>query len=130
MNYRTFGRLAWPVSEVGYGLWGMGGWSGSDDEESMASIERSIALGCTFFDTARVYGDGKSEQLTDTRAGSMHYHPAPSPDGKWLLYGSKRDGVRNLYLMRLEDRKERRLTDLAKGRAAMWPHWQPAANKP
>ena len=63
MNYRTFGRLAWPVSEVGFGLWGMGGWSGSNDEESMASIERSIELGCTFFDTALVYGDGKSEQL-------------------------------------------------------------------
>jgi uncharacterized protein (TIGR03067 family) len=62
------------------------------------------------------------------RAGSMHYHPQPSPDGQWLLYGSKRDGVRQLYLMRLEDKKERRLTDLAKGRAAMWPHWQPAAS--
>jgi hypothetical protein len=45
-------------------------------------------------------------------------------------HGSKRDGVRQLYLLRLEDKKERRLTDLAKGRAAMWPHWQPAANKP
>jgi Tol biopolymer transport system component len=78
----------------------------------------------------RVTLDGKSEQLTDTPAGSMHYHPQPSPDGKWLLYGSKRDGVRQLYLMRLEDRKERRLTDLKKGYAAMWPHWQPAANKP
>jgi len=63
MHPRSFGRLAWPVSEVGYGLWGMGGWSGSDDEESIASLERSIALGCTFFDTALAYGMGKSEQL-------------------------------------------------------------------
>jgi len=78
----------------------------------------------------RVTLDGKSEQLSDTLAGTMHYHPAPSPDGKWLLYGSKRDGVRQLYLMRLEDKKERRLTDLAKGHAAMWASWQPAANKP
>jgi TolB protein len=78
----------------------------------------------------RVTLDGKSEQLTDTPAGSMHYHPAPSPDGKWLLYGSKRDGVRQLYLMRLEDKKERRLTDLAKGHAAMWASWQPAGNVP
>ena len=68
----------------------------------------------------RVPLDGKSEQLTDTPAGSMHYHPAPSPDGKWLLYGSKRDGVRQLYVMRLSDKKEWRITDLAKGRAAMW----------
>jgi aryl-alcohol dehydrogenase-like predicted oxidoreductase len=63
MNSRTFGRLGWPVSEIGYGMWGMGGWSGSNDDESLAAIERSIALGCTFFDTALAYGDGKSEQL-------------------------------------------------------------------
>jgi len=63
MRTRTFGRLGWPVSEVGYGLWGMGGWSGSDDEESLASLDRAIGLGCTFFDTALAYGDGKSEQL-------------------------------------------------------------------
>ena len=63
MHTRVFGRLGWPVSEVGYGLWGMGGWSGSDDDESVASLERSIELGCTFFDTALAYGNGKSEQL-------------------------------------------------------------------
>jgi aryl-alcohol dehydrogenase-like predicted oxidoreductase len=63
MQTRAFGRLGWPVSEVGYGLWGVGGWTGSDDEESAAAIERSIALGCTFFDTALAYGNGKSEQI-------------------------------------------------------------------
>src|SRR6185295_18788121 len=63
MHSRPFGRLRWPVSEVGYGLWGMGGWSGSDDETSIAALERSIALGCTFFDTALAYGDGHSERL-------------------------------------------------------------------
>ena len=63
MHTRRFGRLGWPVSEVGYGLWGMGGWSGSDDAESLAALERAIELGCTFFDTALAYGDGKSEQL-------------------------------------------------------------------
>ena len=63
MRNRNFGRLGWPVSEVGYGLWGMGGWSGSNDDESIAALERSIELGCTFFDTALAYGSGKSEQL-------------------------------------------------------------------
>jgi aryl-alcohol dehydrogenase-like predicted oxidoreductase len=63
MLSRPFGRLGWPVSEIGYGLWGMGGWSGSDDDESLSALERAIALGCTFFDTALAYGDGKSEQL-------------------------------------------------------------------
>src|SRR6187431_3527692 len=63
MRSRSFGRLGWPVSEIGYGLWGMGGWSGSDDAESVAALERSVELGCTFFDTALAYGNGKSEQL-------------------------------------------------------------------
>lgn len=63
MKYRTFGRLGWQVSEVGFGTWGMGGWSGSDDAESLASLERAIGLGCNFFDTALAYGMGKSEQL-------------------------------------------------------------------
>ena len=63
MHTRTFGRLGWPVSEVGYGLWGMGGWSGSDDEQSIAALGDAIEQGCTFFDTALAYGDGKSEQL-------------------------------------------------------------------
>ena len=65
------------------------------------------------------------EPLTDTPAGSMHYHPAPSRDGKWLLYGSKRDDVRQLYMMRLSDKKEHRITDLKKGHAAMWASWEP-----
>jgi aryl-alcohol dehydrogenase-like predicted oxidoreductase len=63
MLTRPFGRLGWPVSEIGYGLWGMGGWSGSNDDESVAALERAIELGCTFFDTALAYGNGKSEQL-------------------------------------------------------------------
>jgi Tol biopolymer transport system component len=71
--------------------------------------------------------DDKSRQLTSGPAGARHYHPQPSPDSKWLLYGSKRDGVRQLYVMRLEDRKERCITDLKKGRGAMWAYWQLAA---
>jgi aryl-alcohol dehydrogenase-like predicted oxidoreductase len=51
------------VSEVGYGMWGMGGWSGSDDEESLLSLQRAVELGVNFFDTAYVYGDGHSEGL-------------------------------------------------------------------
>ena len=63
MNYRTFGRVGWPVSEIGYGMWGMAGWTGSDDDESMASLRRAVELGCTFFDTAWGYGEGHSERL-------------------------------------------------------------------
>jgi aryl-alcohol dehydrogenase-like predicted oxidoreductase len=63
MQFRTFGRLGWKVSDIGYGMWGMGGWSGSDDSESLASLDRSVALGCNFFDTAFAYGEGHSERL-------------------------------------------------------------------
>ncbi len=48
-----------------------------------------------------------------------------SPDGAWLVYGSKREGLRQLYVMRLANRVEKRITNLAPGHAAMWPHWQP-----
>jgi aryl-alcohol dehydrogenase-like predicted oxidoreductase len=63
MRYRTFGRVKWDVSEIGYGMWGMGGWTGSTDEESLLALGRAIVLGCTFFDTAWAYGQGRSEQL-------------------------------------------------------------------
>jgi len=63
MEYRRFGRTNWQVSDVGYGMWGMGGWTGSDDEESLLSLQRSVDLGCNFFDTAFVYGTGHSENL-------------------------------------------------------------------
>lgn len=63
MRTRRFGRLGWQVSEVGYGMWGMGGWTGSDDKQSAESIDRAVSLGCNFFDTAYAYGMGKSEKL-------------------------------------------------------------------
>lgn len=63
MRDRTFGRMGWPVSEVGYGMWGMAGWTGADDDESRQSLDRAVQLGCTFFDTAWAYGEGKSERL-------------------------------------------------------------------
>jgi aryl-alcohol dehydrogenase-like predicted oxidoreductase len=63
MRYRRFGRTGWEVSEIGYGMWGMAGWSGSADQESLAALELAVGLGCTFFDTAWAYGSGHSEQL-------------------------------------------------------------------
>ena len=51
------------VSEIGYGMWGMAGWTGSADEESLRALDRSIELGCNFFDTAWAYGEGHSERL-------------------------------------------------------------------
>jgi aryl-alcohol dehydrogenase-like predicted oxidoreductase len=63
MRDRTFGRTGWNVSELGYGMWGMAGWSGSEDAESLASLQLALDNGCNFFDTAYAYGEGHSERL-------------------------------------------------------------------
>lgn len=63
MHSRRFGRTGWIVSEIGYGMWGMGGWSGSDDAESGKALQLAVDLGCNFFDTAWAYGSGHSEKL-------------------------------------------------------------------
>jgi aryl-alcohol dehydrogenase-like predicted oxidoreductase len=63
MKYRTLGRTGFEASEIGYGLWGMSGWSGSDDHESRASLQMAVESGCNFFDTAWAYGDGHSDEL-------------------------------------------------------------------
>ncbi|MGB9674149.1 MAG: aldo/keto reductase, partial [Anaerolineales bacterium] len=63
MLYRRFGRTGWQVSEVGFGMWGLASWSGSDDEETRRSLQSAVELGCNFFDTAYAYGEGHSEHL-------------------------------------------------------------------
>ncbi len=81
MQIRRFGRTDWMVGEIGYGMWGMGGWKDSDDQESLASLQLAVDLGCNFFDTAWAYGDGHSERLLGQ---IVHANPA-----KKLLCASK-----------------------------------------
>lgn len=67
MQQRTMGRLGWDVSEIGYGMWGIGGgpgnFTGWDYDVAPVALDLSVDLGCTFYDTAWVYGRGKSENL-------------------------------------------------------------------
>ena len=63
MNYRRFGRSNWNVSEVGYGMWGLASWTGSEEREVENALEKAVELGCNFFDTAWGYGAGKSERI-------------------------------------------------------------------
>jgi aryl-alcohol dehydrogenase-like predicted oxidoreductase len=67
MRYRTMGRLGWQVSEIGYGMWGIGGgpggFTGWDYDVAPDCLDLAVDQGCTFFDTAWVYGRGVSERM-------------------------------------------------------------------
>jgi aryl-alcohol dehydrogenase-like predicted oxidoreductase len=63
MKYRRFGRTGVEVSDIAPGLWGMGGWSGSTDKESLEALKLAVGLGANFFDSAWAYGEGRSDGL-------------------------------------------------------------------
>ena len=64
MEYRELGRTGWKVSTISFGAWAIGGtWGAVEDKESLAALHRALDLGVNFFDTADVYGDGRSERL-------------------------------------------------------------------
>jgi len=64
MKYRKLGRTGWEVSEISFGAWAIGGtWGEVKDDESLQALNKALDLGVNFFDTADVYGDGRSEQL-------------------------------------------------------------------
>lgn len=64
MKYRELGRTGWKVSSIGFGAWAIGGtWGPVRDEESLTALHKAAEMGVNFFDTADVYGDGRSERL-------------------------------------------------------------------
>ena len=89
MKYRKLGRTGFDVSEIGHGLWGMSGWSGSDDRESLKSLQLAVDAGCNFFDSAWAYGNGKSDALLGdilARNNAKRLYAAskiPPRNGKW-----------------------------------------------
>jgi aryl-alcohol dehydrogenase-like predicted oxidoreductase len=98
---RRFGRLGWQVSEIGYGMWGIGGWTGSDDDESRQSLDRAIARGCNFFDTAFAYGMGRSEKLLGEAAlrhtGQKLYIATKVPPKNWQWPGRAETPVNDTF---------------------------------
>lgn len=89
------------ASEIGHGLWGMGGWSGSDDRASLKALQLSLDLGCTFFDTAWAYGDGRSDgllgQLIAANPGRriVTASKVPPKNRKWPASG--KDALKDVF---------------------------------
>ncbi len=101
--------------------------NGSSDIPVWSADGRTVFFTARVMDRVELYQiglDGSVHQLTESAAGTLHYHIEPSLNGKLLLYGSKRKGVRNLYIMNLANKSEKQLTHVKAGHAAMWPHWQ------
>ncbi len=86
MKYRKLGRTNFEVSEMAHGLWGMSGWSGSDDKESLTALQLATDLGCNFFDTAWAYGEGKSDGLLGE---ILSRNPTPPNPAERLYAASK-----------------------------------------
>jgi aryl-alcohol dehydrogenase-like predicted oxidoreductase len=86
MKYRKLGRTGFDVSEMAHGLWGMSGWSGSDDRESLDALQLATDLGCNFFDTAWAYGQGKSDGLL----GEILSHNVAPPNPSKRLYAASK----------------------------------------
>jgi len=80
VNHRTLGRTGLSISEIGFGAWAIGGnafgnsYGPTDDAESTRAIRRAFELGCTFFDTADVYGHGHSEALLGAALHDVRDH--------------------------------------------------------
>jgi aryl-alcohol dehydrogenase-like predicted oxidoreductase len=118
MKYRTFGRLGWKVSEIGFGAWAIGGsWGSQQDDDSIAALHKAIELGCNFIDTAQGYGNGRSErviaQALRGRGGDRVYVATKIPpvQGNWPPgpYDSIEERYPETYL---RERLERSLEDL------------------
>jgi aryl-alcohol dehydrogenase-like predicted oxidoreductase len=101
MKYRVLGRTGFEVSDIAHGLWGIGGWSESNDQESSAAIQLAIDLGCNFFDTAWAYGSGKSDGLLGeaiaNNPGKRIYAASKIPPKNLKWPASRKDRLRAVF---------------------------------
>ncbi len=101
MRYRKLGRTGFDVSEIAHGLWGMGGWSGSEDHASLQALQLAVDLGCNFFDSAWAYGDGKSDSLLGqtiaANRGKRLYAASKIPPKNLKWPASKKDKLRDVF---------------------------------
>ncbi len=89
MKYRRLGRTGIEVSDIAHGLWGMSGWSGSEERKSLQALQLAVDLGCNFFDSAWAYGNGNSDrllgQILSRNSGKRLYAASKIPpmNNKW-----------------------------------------------
>lgn len=101
MRFRKLGRTGFNVSEIAHGLWGMGSWPDSNDEESRQALQLAIDRGCNFFDSAWAYGEGRSDGLLGEgrgRNGNKQIYAAskiPPLNRKWP--GSAKDAYTDVF---------------------------------
>jgi aryl-alcohol dehydrogenase-like predicted oxidoreductase len=112
MKYRELGRTGWKVSEISFGAWAIGSmWGSVDERESMAALHKALDVGINFFDTADVYGDGRSERLLGrlrkerketfyiaTKAGRKLNPHTPEGYSRQNLTRFVEDSLRNLQM--------------------------------
>jgi aryl-alcohol dehydrogenase-like predicted oxidoreductase len=73
MEYRAFGRTGWPVSEIAFGGWQLGGdWGPVDDQASVRTLHHAFDRGINFVDTAELYGSGHSEEVIGEAVSRWH----------------------------------------------------------
>jgi aryl-alcohol dehydrogenase-like predicted oxidoreductase len=101
MKYRRLGRTGFEVSDIAHGLWGMSGWSESDDQQSRQAIQLAIDLGCNFFDSAWAYGNGKSDGLLGeaiaNNKGKRLYAASKIPPKNLKWPASPKDKYRDVF---------------------------------
>jgi aryl-alcohol dehydrogenase-like predicted oxidoreductase len=101
MKFRKLGRTGFQVSDIAHGLWGMSGWSGSDQQASLRALQLAVDLGCNFFDTAWAYGDGNSDgllgQILANNPSKRLYAASkiPPKNDKWP--GSSQDKYKDVF---------------------------------
>ena len=115
MKYRKLGRTNFEVSDIGHGLWGMSGWSGSEDEQSLRALQIAVDEGCNFFDTAWAYGDGKSDGLlgkTIRSNAGKRLHAAskvPPKNRRWPSHGKLEDAFPLDHVLEYADKIRQQL---------------------
>jgi aryl-alcohol dehydrogenase-like predicted oxidoreductase len=111
MKIRSFGPQGWPVSEIGFGSWALGGsWGTVEESDAIATLDEALDRGVTFIDTADVYGNGRSEKfIAQVLRARPDAHPLVATKAGRGLSPHTADGYNRDNLTRFVERSLRYL---------------------